>query len=129
MLTSDPAFPIEPLIAPLVYEMKRSGFFEPCWSCEGHSGPDGALFKSPTVWFYCTPGHLRLLAGGLGRLRLHARWRVVITHSDTDNPEPTFALEAPREGASLSQLQMDVAHIASALPEMLKSEANTLLAR
>lgn len=127
MLTSDAAFPIEPLIAPLVYEMKRSGAFEPCWSCEGHNGADGALLKAPTVWFYCAPSYLRLLAGGLARLRLHAPWRVVITHSDTDNPEPTFALEAPREGFTLTQLQADTGVIARALPDMLKSEARVLL--
>lgn len=127
-LSSDAAFPIEPLIAPLVYEMKRSGCFEPCWSCEGHNGPDGALLKAPTIWFYCTLPYLRLLAGGLVKLRLHAPWRIVVTHSDADNPEPTFALEAPRDGFSLEQLQMDVAQLARAFPDMIKSEAQALLA-
>lgn len=128
LLSSDAAFPIEPLIAPLVYEMKRSGCFDPCWSCEGHNGPDGILHKAPTIWFYCTLAHLRLLAGGLAKLRLNAPWRIVVTHSDPDNPEPTFALEAPNEGFSLEQLQLDTASIARALPELLKSEATPLLA-
>lgn len=128
MLTGDAAFPIEPLIAPLVYEMKRSACFDPCWSCEGHADASGAMTKPPTVWFYCEqPAHLRLLAGGLAKVRLHAPWRVVLTHSDADNPEPTFALEAAPGCATLAQLQSDAAAIARALPDMLREEARALV--
>jgi hypothetical protein len=129
-MTGDPAFPIELLIAPLVFEMKRTGFFEPCWSCEGHAGADGGVLKAPAVWFYCAEGApLRLLAGGLSRLRLHASWRVTLTHSDNDNPEPTFALEPTRDGHTLAQLQADASAIARAMPELLRSEARALLGR
>lgn len=129
MLTSDPAYPIEPLIAPLVFALKRSGCFEPCWSCEGHADAAGAMTRAPTVWFYCAATALRLFAGGIGKLRLNAPWRVVVTHSDNDNPEPTYALEAAHEGFALSQLQSDIAAIARALPDMLRQEAQGLLAR
>lgn len=128
-LTSDPAFPVEPLVAPLVFEMKRSGLFDPCWSCEGHNSPGGALHKAPTVWFYASLTSLRLFAGGLAKLRLHAPWRLALTHSDSDNPLPTFAIEAPREGYALAQLQADIAAIARALPGMLKDEARALQAQ
>lgn len=129
MLTSDGAFPIEPLIAPLVFEMKRTGYFEPCYSCEGHAAPDGSLMKAPTVWFYCEePAHLRVLNGGLSKLWLNAKWRVVLTHSDNDNPEPTFALEPAHHSADLGALQTDIGAIARAMPEMLRIEARALRA-
>ncbi|MEZ5994547.1 MAG: hypothetical protein R3C25_02235 [Hyphomonadaceae bacterium] len=127
-LTSDPVFPVEPLIAPLVYEMKRTGFFEPCWSCEGHAGTDGRITKMPAVWFYCEGmASLRLLAGALSKLRLNARWRVALTYSDTDNPEPTFALEPADAGSvTLAALQADATAIARALPEIFRAEARML---
>ena len=47
-LTSDPVnYPIETGIVSLVFEMKRLGIFEPCWSCEGHLGPAGDLLGEP----------------------------------------------------------------------------------
>jgi len=52
-MTTDANFPIESGIAPLVFELKRLGVFEPCWSCEGHNDPGGNLWKIPRVWFYC----------------------------------------------------------------------------
>jgi hypothetical protein len=128
MLSSDAAYPIEPMIAPLVYEMKRSRYFDPCWSCEGHEDANGALTKAPTVWFYCErPTHLRLLAGMLTKLRLRAAWRIALTHSDRDNPEPTFALEATDTAHTLATLQADINVIARAIPEMLREEARALL--
>ena len=51
--------PIEPGIAPLVLELRRTGFFVPTWSCEGYLDHDGKLWKVPRVWFTCeTPLHL-----------------------------------------------------------------------
>jgi hypothetical protein len=50
-LSSDPENnPIEISIAPLVFEGNRLGVFDTCWSCEGHNGPDGKLWKMPKVW-------------------------------------------------------------------------------
>jgi hypothetical protein len=98
-LSSDPEkHPVEPAIMPLVYEMVRLGTFRPCWSCEGHLGKDGALWKVPRVWFYCDSVALpRLLSDGLKDLRhagsLSTSWQVVVTFSDRDNPDTTFSLE------------------------------------
>lgn len=131
-LSSDPAFPIETGITPLVFEMKRSGFFEPCWSCEGHAKPDGTLWKAPTVWFYAqASAHVRLLASGLANAshRLSTPWRVVVTYSDPDNPETTYALEpaATLDGSpSLTALQGDAGAIALALRAWVKEEARGL---
>ena len=133
-LSSDPAFPIETLIAPLVFEMKRLGLFEPCWSCEGHARPDGAMHKSPSVWFYAKAMvHVRLLADGLVKLhgagRLHTPWRVTVTFSDPNNPDTTFALEpalSAEAPVKLAQLQSDIAEIARALPDLMRTQARAL---
>lgn len=121
-------YPLEPKVAPLVYQMKRSGLFEPCWSCEGHESASGQMQKPPTVWFYCSTTALRLLSGGLAKLRLNAPWRIAVTYSDHDNPEPTFALEPQTEGRTLAELQADLAAIAAALPELIRQEARALQA-
>ncbi len=61
--------PIEPAVLPLVFAMKRQGTFQPCWSCEGHLGLDGTLWKIPRIWFYARSlVAARLLTEGLGDL-------------------------------------------------------------
>ncbi len=134
-LSVDPVrYPIEPAIAPLVFEMKRLGMFQPCWSCGGHTHPDGSLWKMPGLWFYCTSFvTLRLLADGLSNMnaagRLHTPWRIAVTYSDPDNPETAFALEpllSPDETPSLAALQDDVAQIARSLHAMVTDQARKL---
>jgi hypothetical protein len=134
-LSVDPEqHPIEAAIMPLVFEMKRLGMFQPCWSCEGHLRPDGSLWKLPRVWFYCNSMvHLRLLSDGLNRIEnaagLSTPWRIVVTFSDPDNPETTFSLEpALSHGGeiSLSALQRDAAEIARSLQAIMPKEARTL---
>ncbi|MFC3070715.1 hypothetical protein [Phenylobacterium soli] len=131
-LSVDPElYPIEPAMTPLVFEMKRLGVFETCWSCEGHDAPDGRLWKTPSLWFYArSQAHLRLLAGGLSALAIEGRlsrpWRVFVTHSEYDNPDTMYALEPVLEGEappSLAALQGDLRQIAAALPRMIREEA------
>ncbi len=139
MLSSDPEnHPLESRIAPLVYELKRLEVFDPCWSCEGHNGADGALWKIPRVWFYCrSVVHLRVLADALEELHLDRRlsvpWRVVLTFSDGDNADTTFSLEpgslAPRPAGPrppLAALQRDVDTIAGHLRDVVFDEARKL---
>lgn len=124
-------YPIEPGILPLVFEMKRLGLFTPCWSCEGHMGHDGKLWKLPRVWFYSeSETHVRLLAGGLKELefgkKLNTRWQVVVTFSDDDDPETTYSIEPvdlSGGGPPLAKLQQDVATIAGALDSIIASQA------
>lgn len=133
-MSVDPHLPIEPAILPLVFEMKRLGLFVPCWSCEGHLDPAGALWKLPRVWFYCESViYVRLLTDGLKDLEiegaLSARWQVVVTFSDVDNPETTFSLEpAPPSGSALelSALQRDAQVIARSLGSMMNGQAARL---
>ena len=134
-LSAEPdRFPIENGIVPLVYEMKRSGLFTPCWSCEGHLRPDGSLWKLPAVWFYCeSMVYVRLLSQGLSKLlagrRLSAPWQVAITFSDPDNPETTFSLEPSRTAdapLSLPALQRDASAIADALERIMNDEGRAL---
>jgi len=97
--SSDPVnHPLESRIAPLAYEPKRLEAFHPCWSCVGHNGPDGKLWKIPRIWFYCeSVAHLRVLADAVKELHLtgtlNVPWRVVPTFSEADNSGTTFSLE------------------------------------
>lgn len=134
-LTSDPVeYPIETGIVPLVFEMKRLGIFAPCWSCEGHLGPGGDLWKLPRVWFYCeSMVHIRLLADGLSDMKVTGKltnsWRVVVTFSDPDNPETTFSLEPVVEtdqASILPKLQADANEIARSLESLIMRQGKKL---
>ena len=113
--------PVEPLAAPLVFELKKLGVFHPCWSCEGHADEAGALQKIPRVWFYAdSVVHIRGLSEAVTRLfharRLSARWQVVLTYSDPDNPDTTFSLEPePAADLALNALQADLRVMADEL--------------
>jgi hypothetical protein len=113
--------PVEPLVAPLVFELKKLGMFHPCWSCEGHTNQAGDVWKIPRIWFYAdSVVHIRALGDAVNRLfnarRLSAHWHVVLTHSDAANPDTTFSLE-PETAAdsSLSALQGDLRAMAGEL--------------
>ncbi len=130
VLSSDPEkSPLETRIAPLVYEMKRLGVFEPCWSCEGHNKPDGSFWKLPQVWFYAhSVVHLRVLADGIKELHLSEKlsvpWQIRVTFSDSNNAETTFSLQ-PRVGpgkVKLASLQNDIDAIALALRQQVLAE-------
>ena len=115
-LSSEPdRYPVEPLIAPLVFEIKRLGVFEPCWSCEGHNDSSGALWKIPRVWFYANSVvHIRALADAVANLTagpsFAKRWHIAVTFSDDTNPDTTFSLEPQLTGTAvrLYALQNDV---------------------
>ncbi len=127
--------PIEEGIAPLVYELNRFDMFKPCWSCEGHLGPKGDLWKVPRVWFYCSSVvHVRLLSDVLAQLQAdratHVPWRVRVTFSDVDNPDTTFSLRPDifdDDECSLEKLQQDVRIISERLEPMIASAANRVL--
>ena len=134
VMSSDPEkHPLEGRIAPLAYELKRLEAFHPCWSCEGHNGSDGKLWKIPRVWFYCeSVVHLRVLANAVKELHLAERlsvpWRVVLTFSDQDNADTTFSLEPSldHERPLLHALQRDIDTIAEHLREVTFTEARKL---
>ncbi len=115
-------YPLETLIAPLVFELKKLGVFYPCWSCEGHNDREGKLWKIPRVWFYSdSVVHLRALSTAINELTLKrllsVKWQLVVSHSDDDNADTTFSLE-PRMGADevgLDQLRSDIVTISTKL--------------
>ncbi len=127
--------PVEPLVAPLVFELKKLGMFHPCWSCEGHADEAGELQKIPRVWFYAdSVVHIRCLAEAVNRLsgasRLSARWQVVLTYSDPDNPDTTFSLEpASTGGVALPALQRDLRVMAEELALVFWRVCNSLAAQ
>ena len=134
-LSSDPdKHPLEPLIAPLVYEIQRLKVFQPCWSCEGHDGPDGALWKVPRVWFYCESlFHLRALAAAIRQMELdrslHANWQVVMVSLDQKSPDCCFSLEPAglEPTLSLEELRADITVIAARLHDMVVKVADDLV--
>ena len=113
--------PVEPRVAPLVFELKRLGVFYPCWSCEGHTDLAGQIRKIPRIWFYSdSVVHTRALAEAIDRLyaarRLSVRWHLVLTYSDAGNPDTTFSLEPePAAEQPLSGLQGDLRVMADEL--------------
>ncbi len=135
MLSSDPVnHPLEGRIAPLVYELKRLEAFSPCWSCEGHNGHDGTLWKKPRVWFYCdSVVQLRVLAAATKELHLAKKlsvpWRVTLTFSDDKNADTTFSLEPVLEldCPSLFTLQNDIDVIAESLRDNVFLEVHKLI--
>ena len=125
--------PLESVIAPLVYELKRLEAFHPCWSCWGHNGSDGKLWKIPLVWFYCeSVVHLRVLADAVKELylaeKLSVPWRAVLTFSDDDNANTTFSLEPnlDRECPLLPVLQRDVDTVAEHLRDVVFTKVRKL---
>ena len=137
-LSIDPEHhPIEPRITPLVFEMKCLGMFRPCWSCEEHLHPNGSFWKVPRVWFYCdSTVHVRILADALANLKcakkLSNKWQVLVTFSDSDNPETTFSLGrlmTAESRPSLPAMQKDVVQIVRSLHAMMPDKARPLLGR
>lgn len=134
-LTSDPAYPIESLIVPLVFELNRAPGFKPCWSCEGHVAADGRLWKVPRVWFYADSlVHVRVLAEALASMAAggatHVPWRVQVTHTDDANPDTLFSLEPDLSGPAevgLDDLQKDTGTIAEQLETVLTWETHRIL--
>ena len=127
--------PIEPLVAPLVFELKKLGVFHPCWSCEGHANAAGELWRVPNVWFYSdSVVHVRALGEAIGNLyaarQLSARWNLVVTYSDATNPDTTFGLEPdPTAMSSLSALQGDLGVMAGQVGHQFWRACDALEAR
>lgn len=128
-------FPIEPKIAPLVFEIQRLGVFYPCWSCEGHLDKLGKLWRLPAVWFYCEDlTHVRLLADGVADLHakdiLKSPWQVRLGYTDGDVPDTAFALEPfieDRSGVLLETLQVDISTLAREMQSAMRQQAQELL--
>jgi hypothetical protein len=125
--------PVESLVAPLVFELKKLGVFHPCWSCEGHDDQSGKLWKIPRVWFYADSViHIRALANAIDTVfnsrRLSSRWKVVLTYSESDNPDTTFSLEPEAAGKdkNLRDLQNDLRVLSEGLEKQFWEACNQL---
>lgn len=133
-LSSEPQeFPVEAGIVSLVFELKRSGAFDPCWSCEGHLDAAGKFWKTPRVWLYAwSLVHIRVLAGALGRMwgdsLTKYEWSVIANPVGDDNLFGMFAIEPRLIGASpqLHDLRKDISLISEVLSPYLSREARFL---
>jgi hypothetical protein len=133
-LSSDVEYPLEKKVAPLAFELKRMGVFEPCWSCEGHLSADGKLWKLPRVWLYVhSIVHVRVLSLALKEMFINGilenEWGVVVTYSNVDNPSTCFSLqpEGAMELKDLNSLHKDLENMATKLVGMVRYEAQILI--
>lgn len=136
-LSSDPErFPIESGIQPLVHALNRIAGFQTIWSCEGHEGADGRLYRLPAVWFYLDArisDEVRalplLLSDYLSQLcgagKLSCSWQLRIG-SWSRHPVIAYALEPqnhPETPLSLPDLWHDVTALADGLAQGLRNAA------
>lgn len=134
LLSSEKGYPLEDKITPLVFEIKRMGVFEPCWSCEGHLGLDGKLWKLPMIWFYAkSMVHIRVLSDALKELHHNKtilnEWVIAVTHSDADNPSTCLSLRPERvlEAQDLTSLHQDIKNMEENLVGVVRSVAQKLV--
>ena len=136
MMTSDADFPIESLIAPLVYAFLELRQCPPCWSCQGHLAPDGALRRPPTVWFYARsqvfPGMIGDYVVSLwAKKALAVPWRVTIAYTEPELSAPAYALQpdlALADQPRLAAMQGDIAVIAAGLKDGVRQRTEKLIA-
>ncbi len=129
-------YPLEPQIAPLVFELACLQVCPPFWSCEGHTLPDGALFRAPQVWFYSRSlAYPRLMGEWMAALyaqkRLNQPWHVCLTYCESPW-ETGFSLEPDMKQirtTSLPALQEDSAFMAGRLRREIGDLARRSLAR
>jgi hypothetical protein len=112
--------------------MRRLDGIQPCWSCEGHER-FGELWKLPQVWFYADRQvHVRVVTDAITALNqkgaLQTSWEVVVTYSDPDNPETTYALRpaSAETPLSLQTLQMDIGTLAETIVGLCQTQAQVL---
>jgi hypothetical protein len=135
-LSSEPArYPVEIKVVPLVFELAATRVMQPCWSCEGHLGPNGELWKLPQVSFYAeSPLYPQLLLKHIHALELQKRltypWHVVL--SDYGQTwDTTYTLEpnlSRQQAIHLGNLQADLNALAENLNDRLKAIARSALA-
>ena len=129
-MSSDPErYPIEPAIVPLVYAFYTLRLMMPCWSCEGHADKNGALIKTPKLWFYSAADfYPKLVAQYVntlkGQHKIENQWAVRLLPFSQSMFTITYCLEpqdTPIHNDSLISLQRDIDVIAKNLrQEILK---------
>lgn len=127
-------YPVESKVVPLVYELMSSRLMMTCWSCEGHMGEDGKLWKLPMVSFYSmSPAYPKMLLKHLETLNykklLKYRWHIVLsdfsqTAGVTYSIQPDLSFESD---VHLGQLQQDVVNIGTDTVQKLKVIAREML--
>lgn len=134
-LSTDPLrYPIERGVFPLVLQLAQMDCFQPCWSCEGHLGGHGEVWKIPQVYFYAkSPLCVQILVKHLVNLSLdnqtHFNWHIRLLYLSnpafiTYSIEPLI-LHAPE--LDLLFLHRDLLCIAENLPAKLSNIANEIL--
>lgn len=135
MLSSElDKYPLEEKITPLVFELKRIGFFTPCWSCEGHLDQNGKLWKIPRVWFYVSSlAHVRVLVEAIKNMgldkKLITEWEIKLIPSEENNLDTRFSLQpVVGEGDfSLEEIQKDIDTIAENIYDDVSQQAKKLV--
>ena len=127
-------YPVEPKVVPLVYELMSTHVLMTCWSCEGHMGADGKLWKVPMVSFYSASAiYPKLLLKHIETLTykkaLSYRWQIVLSDF-AQTPGVTYSVQPELsliDDVHLGQLQQDLGIIADDALLKLKSIAKRML--
>ena len=125
------AYPIEPGIAPLVFEFYALRLCPPCCSCEGHADAAGKLTRLPRVWFFCREiSYLGLIADRLFQLRharvLHQPWQVRTELDNESGGDAAFSLEPalrPGDAPTLGGLRHDALVLADGFADAVRAAA------
>ena len=106
-------YPIEGGIVPLVYALYSLRLVKPCWSCEGHLGPDKNIHKQPKVWFYShSEIYPKLIAQTIsdlqGKGKIDMCWGVKVLPFSQSLFQTTYSIEPVMSVQDLPKLRSDI---------------------
>ena len=108
---------------------------QPCWSCEGHIGTEGNLWKYPQVSFYAgAPVYVMLLVNYFSQMKhkklLNYDWHIVVSSFGQRCSNTTYTIEPklhPSSSQHLGSMQADLLSIANNLDQQIKGAAKKML--
>ena len=130
-MSSDPSrYPIERKIVSLVFGLNCLRVCPPYWSCEGHTFPNGELFRVPQVWFYSRSiVYPKIIGDYVFHLKytgtIKYPWHICLAYAE-NSLETGFSIEPnikAIENPNLQIMQEDVTIIANNLVAGLKEIA------
>lgn len=131
VMSSDPErYPIEGKIVALVFGFNCLRICPPYWSCEGHTFPNGELFRVPQVWFYSRsmiyPKMIREYVFNLTHTKaIQYPWQICLAYTE-NSLETGFSIEPDIKAIvnpDLHVMQTDAQVVADYLVSGLKKLA------
>jgi len=137
-MSSDPErFPIEPGIAPLVFEFYALRSCHPGWSCEGHEHEIRGLIRPPQLWFFTTSAIYPRLIGEYAhnlfmKKKLNSLWEISLGFAPSESPYTSFTFKpclSGEENITLPVMQQDALTLADGFARNIKAMAVDYLER